>query len=281
MGKLALIIPFLLLSANAYAFEVSDTHIHNSGFWSNSVSVNFRPAFAFSIGGQFDVTEHKVFNSHAYALRMPVGIRTDNTAFNLIPFYYPDNVNDAYAYGGKLSFTSVMTRDEVNDYTTRVFLSAAFSGSKADLVKDGAALEDETFYQAAYEFGLNFDFFDNYGFETSINAFQYMSGITDVDSLNGVMNQQELANLGTLDYILGLPKFSGGAKMVWKSNVSRSDNFISYRYIDFYNEGAKHSLLLSSTVNIFYSNLFLNFSYNHLFGGGNRDLYGAGIMVKF
>jgi hypothetical protein len=88
--------------------------------------------------------------------------------------------------------------------------------------------------------------------------------------------------LGTLDFVTELPDYSGGVKILWKSAESRSDNFISYHYINFHNDACVHSLLLSSSVNI-YRGVYLNFAYNHLFyvGDNDKDLYGAGIMLKF
>jgi hypothetical protein len=78
-----------------------------------------------------------------------------------------------------------------------------------------------------------------------------------------------------------LPKFSAGTKISWNSDESRSDNYIAYRYIDFHNAGASHSLLFSSIVNV-YKNFFLSLSYNHLFqSGGDEDIFGAGAILKF
>jgi hypothetical protein len=280
MKKISLFVFALFLCSGAFALDMMDRHIHTSRFWSNSFSVSARPAYALSVTGEFDVTDHDAFDNHTYALRLPVMLRLENTGFIFKPFFYPDNGNGADAYGAKLSFTSIINRDEINQAFTRVMLSAAVAKQKADVYKNGAVKQDDGFYQAAYEAALNFNFFEQYGFDISGSVYQYFSGISGVEGVAGVMNQQELADLGTLDYVLGLPKFAAGAKILWVSAVSRSDNYIGYKYIDFYNNGAAHSLMLNSTVN-FYKNVYFNLAYNHLFVNGGRDLYGAGIMVKF
>ena len=96
------------------------------------------------------------------------------------------------------------------------------------------------------------------------------------------MNQTELADLGTLDYVLGLPSYSAGARIRWRSEANSADNFVSYRYINFHNTGIIHSVLVSSTVRMS-NNFYLNLAYNHLFRAGmaDTDLYSAGVTLKF
>jgi hypothetical protein len=201
-------------------------------------------------------------------------------SLSLRPFYYPDNANGAYAFGGKFTLFGNMSRDEIRQEYSGFYLSAALGAQKADVVRGNVPMKKDFFYQAAYELGLNYSFFDRYAFDISGNIYQYMSGIEGVKNLYGAMNQTELADLYTLDYVLNLPKFSGGTKISWRSDVSRSDNYITYRYVDFHNAGAAHSLMLSSKLNI-YNNLFLSLSYNHLFqNGSDDDIFAIGAVLK-
>ncbi|MDR0953434.1 MAG: hypothetical protein LBM71_04530 [Elusimicrobiota bacterium] len=265
-----------------FALEVADNYTHNSKFWKNSAAMSIRPYYALKIGAEFDITEHDNFANNIYALRLPITLNISGLGLILKPFYYPDNANNASAWGGKMMLVSKLSEDEINETLVQAYIGGGFGSQKADVLRNGSLTSKDTFSQLAYELGLNIDFFNQFSFEAGGNAFQYLSGISNVQSVGGVLNQQELADLGTLDYVLGLPRASGGAKMRWRSVQSRSDNYISYRYIDFYRQKAAHSLMASSTIAIF-SKLFLNISYNHLFiaGSTDKDLYGGGIMLKF
>jgi hypothetical protein len=283
MRRLIIMLSLLFAAVNicALELEISDNHINGSRFWRNSLLISTRPYYPFYAGVGFDLTEHKNFNNHIYALRAPLALQLSQVSFKLQPFYYPDNANGSYAWGGKFTLFGNMNRDEVNQEYSGFYLSAALGAQKADVLRGNFLTEKESFYQAAYELGLNYSFFDRYGFDISGNVYQYMSGIDGVKDLRGVMNQAELADLATLDHTMHLPKFSAGTKISWNSDVSRSDNYIAYRYIYFHNAGASHSLRLSRIVNV-YKNFFLSLSYNHLFqSGGDADIFGAGAVLKF
>lgn len=281
MKKLILIISLLIININLYAFDVADSHIYNSRFWKNSLSVSTRPSYNLLVGASFDITKHDNFDHHIYAVRVPIALRLWEADFLLQPFFYPNSSNDASAYGGKIQFGGMIKMDEVEQITTDMYISAAFASHKADVSRGGAVTQDDTFYQMAYELGVKYNFFKTYGFDISGNVFQYPSGITDVDGVAGVMNQQELADLGTLDYVLDLPKFSGGLKMLWNSPGNKATSFLSYRYIDFHKQSAIQSAMISTTVMV-YSTLYVSLSYNHLFiHGTDKDLFGGGIMFKF
>lgn len=269
------------LTLPSFALDVSEHFTQNSRFWSNNVSVSARPAYYLSFGADFSITEHKHIDNHIYTFRLPIIFRTDSMGFTIIPFFNPDNANSAYAYGGKITFNTSVSRDEIDETSSKAYLGIGFGAQKADVLKNDVLTKKDSFYQLAYEAGVSYNFFNQYGFDMTANVFQYLSGIEGVKHVSGVMNQQDLADLGTLDYVLGLPKGSIGAKMSWKSAASNSDNYISYRYIDFNDESATHSLMLSSTLQIARS-IFLNLAYNHLFvPGTDRDIFGAGVVVKF
>ena len=281
MKKLILSLLFSLCVLNAFALEVSDYFTYNSSFWRNSAAVSVRPWYSLSAGAGFDVTNHDDFGNHIYALRMPITLMFEDTTFALTPFYYPDNANRAQAYGARAELISLINRNDIENTATRFRMGAALASQKADMFKNGSFSEQETFNQAAYELDLSFGYFEQYFFDITGNIYQYLSGIDGVESFFGVMNQAEIADLGTNNYVLGLPYYSAGARIRWKSDVSNSDNFISYRYVDFYNTGNGHSVLISSTMRMGF-NFYLNLAYNHIFRAGpDVDIYTAGMILKF
>jgi hypothetical protein len=282
MKKLLLSVLFLSVFCGfSFAFEVADNHTHNSSFWKNSVSISARPVYAVSLGAEFDISEHKKFDNHIYAFRLPVTLRSNDYGIIIKPFWYPDNANGAKAYGGKIMLVAGVNRDEVAQSSSQAYVGLGFGAQQADMVKSGAVELKKDFYQLAYEAGANYNFFGQYSFDITGNAYQYLSGIAGVESLRGIMNQQELADLGTLDYVLGLPRGSAGLKIKWASSVNNSENYISYKYIDFFTQDAVHSLMLGSNLRVS-ENVYFNIAYNHLFeSGSDKDVYGGGIMLRF
>lgn len=282
MKKLLLSVVFAtVLCGSVFAFDIADNHTHNSSFWKNSSSISFRPSYAVGIGAEFDVAEHRKFDNNIYAVHIPFSIRTDSYGLLVKPFWYPNNANGAKAAGARVMLSAQVNKDEIDQNSTQAYLAAGFAAQKADMLKSGTLTEQKDFYQLAYEAGATYNFFDMYSFDLTGTIFEYLSGINGVKELSGVMNQQELADLGTLDYVLGLPKGAAGIKIKWHSSVNNSENYISYKYIDFYTQDAVHSLMLQSNLRIG-SNVYFNIAYNHLFESGrNRDLYGGGIMVRF
>ncbi|MDR1124057.1 MAG: hypothetical protein LBL61_05660 [Elusimicrobiota bacterium] len=273
---------FLAAVPHICGFEVSDTYTHSSAFWRNNISAYAQPAYALSLGAEFDLTEHKDFYNHIYALRLPVTLSTgDDTQFALRPFYYPDNANGASAWGALAAVKMLVNSDEVENSSTNAQLSLGYAAQKADVDKNGVLARNDDFRQLAYGLLVNFNYFDIYSFDVAGTVYQYISGIDGVQNVRGVMNQAELADLGTLDYVLGLPDYSAGVKIRWVSSASRSDNYISYRYIDTYNDGGAHLLVAAVMIDTG-RDFFINFAYNHIFrAGADRDLYSAGIMYKF
>lgn len=279
-----LLFSVLLLSVScggAFAFDIADNYTHSSSFWRNSVSVSARPAYALSLGAEFDITGHENFDNHIYAFRLPVTLRSNDYGIVVKPFWYPDNANGAKAYGGKVILVAGVNRDEVAQSSSQAYIGAGFAAQQSDMLKNGVLELKKDFYQIAYEAGANYNFFGQYSFDISGNAYQYLSGIEGVKALGGVMNQQELADLGTLDYVLDLPRGAAGIKIKWASPVNNSENYISYKYIDFFTQDAVHSLMLGTNLRVS-GNVYLNIAYNHLFEkGSDKDLYGGGIMLRF
>ena len=229
MKRLLLVVLFLFSVSSIFAFNVSDSFTKNSRFWRNSVAVSFDNAYNFSIGTQFDLTEHRYFDNHIYGIKLPILLKVSDFGFALSPFYYPDNANNASAYGGKFTVSSKIREDQIENSSSVAYLSVGYADQKANYVKNGIAKNQEHYKQVAYELGLNFDYFDTYAFDVMGTYFQYPNGIKEITDFGGVLDQQELADLGTLDYVLYLPRSAVGARINWKSATSNSNNYIYYR----------------------------------------------------
>ncbi len=277
-----LIIAALLMPLGARAATVSDTYTHSTRFWRNSVAADFDLGYQFSLGVEGDVLEHDDFARHVYILRAPLTWRTTIFDVTLKPFWSPDNANGSSFHGGRAAFSFVTDQNDVENSTTRTYVSVGYGAQKADVYKTSSAETDASYRQLAYEGGLILNSSDIYIITMSANIFQYLDGISDVQSVKTTMSQEELADLGSIDYTLGLPRGSAGIKMGWNSRESRSSNFISYRYVDMYNEPHFHTVMASSTVAL--NGWFaLNITYNHIFmkEQSDRDIISGGVIFNF
>lgn len=272
MRKIFITFALVLLGLGANALEVSEGFTYSKAFWQNSVGVSQDLNYMMNIGFNFDLTKHDDIPNHIYTFSSPLMLRSEYFGLLFRPFFIPDNANEASAYGAKLSCTFGLKYDEIEQTSSHAFLSLAFGTQNAYVVKENQTPQKEDFYQLVYEGGFSWDYFGAYFFEISANAFEYLSGISSVEGLGGVLDQQNLAILETLDYVLGLPKGSAGVKIGWNSQENGSETFLSYRYIDFFdkNSAPYNSLKLSSIIDLG-SNLFVIFAYNHVFISGKKD----------
>ena len=272
MRKIFLFFTFAFLGLFANALDITEGFTYSKTFWQNSVGLSQNINYAMSIGFNFDLTDHEDISNHIYTFSLPLMLRTESFGLFLRPFIIPDNANEADAKGAKLTWTFGLKYDEIEQTSSHAFLSLGFAGQKAYLAKTGELPQKDNFYQLVYEGGIVLDYFNIYLFEISGNVFEYLSGISSVEGIGGVLDQQDIASLDTLTYVLGLPKGSIGLKIGWNSQESKSENYLSYRFIEFYDKQASayHSVQASSKIALG-TNLFINLAYNHIFISSQKD----------
>lgn len=271
---------FICLFSPVFALSLGDNYTHSSKFWRNNVSAYVPVAYPIIVGAEFDITEHDDFDNHIYEFRLPFSLETDDFMFSAVPFVLPDNANGSYAYGGKLLLSTGLKVNEIDLTATEGHIAVSAVSQKAGVLKNDIYTEKDTFAQVAYEAGITANYFGAFKLSVSGNVFQFLSGLEGVQGIRGVFNQAELADFGTIDYILGLPRGSAGAKIVWTSQESQTESFISYRYINMHEASTRHSLLVSTNIHI-NQRAALNFSYNHIFmrKETDRDLFSAGVNI--
>lgn len=282
MRKIFLTIIFLLGTFALNALEVSESFTYSNAFWQNSVSVSQNLNYMVNVGLNFDLTEHKNIEHHIYTFSLPLMASSENFVFLFKPFLIPDNANKASAFGAKASFSLAIKKDEVDNSFADAFFALGFASQDAYVNKTGLS-NKETFNQLAYEGGISLSYFNVYFFEISANRFEYLSGISSVESVAGVLDQQNIASLDTLNYVLNLPKGSIGTKIRWNSQSSQSISSLSYRFIEFQDKdiSAQHSVLFSSMV-MLGNNIYVNLAYNHIFISSqkDKDIFKAALSLK-
>ena len=283
MRKLFFIFLFSIFALKINAFTIGQEFTYSKDFWQESAKISVPVSYAFNVGLDFDLTEHDDIDHHIYNFALPLMLRTDTFGLFFRPFITPDNANNASAWGAKLYATINIKDDEIEQTTAYSFLSVGFASQDAYVFKTGQTAQKEDFNQIVYEGGVLFDYFGIYFFEVGGNIFQYLSGINSVESVGGVLEQQNIASLDSLDYTLALPKGSAGLKIRWNSQESSSENSVSYRFIEFHDKGASahHSVQISS--NIFVGDRFIvGLAYNHIFISSqkDKDIFKAALSLK-
>jgi len=282
MKKFLIFCLFCSLALPVFAISVGDTFIKNSRFWQNKLSINMFSGDVALAGFEFDLTKHRDINGHIYSFRVPLMFNSPLVDFVLEPFFYPNTNNDAWAYGGSLTIKGILRDDEINNTSSSGYIKASFANQKVNIARETIPLQKDDFKQFAFEGGVNFNFSDLFIFDFIGNIFKYTDNTDDILTFNGIMNQNEMGNLGTIDYVLALPSFSAGGGITWLSTENNAKSFISYRYIEFEHNLSTHSVMLNTMIPVDKS-IIITFTYNHLFETHrtNRDLFGVGINYLF
>lgn len=280
MKKLFCLFIFCNLALTGFAFSVGDLFIKNSRFWQNEISASILERDTISAGFVFDITDYKDVNDKIYAFHLPFMLSFPIVDLTIVPFWYPD-ANDASAYGGSVKLEGILRSDDINNVYASGYLKTAFANQKANIVRGISPMNKENFKQWAFEGGLNFNLANLYNFNVNGNIFNYPDGAKDV-VLGGIMNQNELADLGTIDYVLNLPRFSTGGSITWLSSENNTKTSLSYKYINYEDNLIAHSVMLKTMIPIT-KKLVTTLIYNHLFEKHhtNRDLFGIGLNYLF
>ena len=281
MKKLFLLLVFCGLAVQSFAFTVGDLFIQNSRFWQNKVSLNILNSSAFSSGVSFDIAEHKDLKDKVYDFHLPFMFKFSMLNILLEPFWYPQN-NQANAYGGNIKLEGIIRNDEINNIYASGYLRAAYANQKTNITRNIVFQNKENFKQWAFEGGLNFNFANLYNFNINGNIFTYPDEVNNITYFGGIMNQNEMADLGTIDYVLNLPHFSAGGGITWISPENNTKTFLSYKYINYEQNLIAHSLMLKTIIPIS-QNLLATLIYNHVFERHhtNKDLFGVGLNYLF
>lgn len=281
MKKLFCFCLFCGLAVQSFAISVGDLFIQNSRFWQNKVSLDILSGDDILAGFEFDLTEHRYLEEKILAFRIPMMLKFSMIDIKLEPFFYPNTGNNASAYGGKVILKSMIRDDDLNNTSSHAYLKFSYANQNAE-VQRAVITNKENFRQLVFEGGLNFNFGGLYNFDLGGNIFTYPDNAKEVATFGGIMNQSEIGNLGTIDYVLALARFSVGGGITWLSTESNAKSYISYRYIGYEQDLTAHSIMINTTIPL-EKHVLITLVYNHLFETHktNRDLFGVGFNYIF
>ncbi len=244
-------------------------------------------AINWTVGLEGKYAKEDAFKDPIYAVKLPMAFESDALSFTLTPFYYFKNKSDAqknynaFGVNGKLVLT--LEDDAVNELYSHVYLGAAFARQEGTRLYDTGREAHNYFSQAAYTAGLHRNFFRAFSFETLVTAFQYPDGITGINRVRGILDQQDLVLLQSYDIVHELPKYTVGARITRLWTDTRSTLYASYRFGEFYTALPEHSIVVGNTFAVRPS-ILCDLAYNHLQTVRNdnkRDIFYAQLRFVF
>lgn len=286
MRKLFFTIFALGLLAPALQADTVDAKV--SYLWSNRInqgiaSFTVKPSMLTEIGvaGRYvkDRNDYAYgrFKDPIYSVYLPMRLELELLDVELTPFYYFENdsaenasYQKASGYGATFALTVLMEDDQVNDIYTHARVGAAYAKQDGTLFKNNAAGENTSYAQAAYFLHLRQSLFQAYRFDVMGAAFQYPDGIKDVNAFRGVMNQQDLVSLQTLDVTRDLRKYSVGGRFTRTWQDKPSALYFGYSFTENYTADPDHSFLLGNSF-LIVKNVYVDMAYNHLETSGHKN----------
>lgn len=204
-----------------------------------------------------------------YSLAVPVVMDFEQVSLTLRPFYYFKNKSDnplfqdASAYGINAQMRMTLTDDRVENTYTHAVAGVSFGRQKGTAFYQNGSFENRYYSQMAYTLGISQILYNAFGFEVDGAVFQYPDGVSEVVGFRGVLDQQDLARLQTLDFVQSLPKYSVAARMTRMWSENGSTLYLSYRYGEFHTTRAEHSIMFGNTFPIG-DRISVDVAYNHV-----------------
>jgi len=281
---------FCLFSFSAFALQartVDVTAAYTGGSHLDKAHVSATMALSLNAlaGVEAAAVNPRGVKDPIYSLAVPLMLNLEPLSFTLRPFYYFKNKSDnpafqdASAFGLNAQMRMTMTDDRVENIYTYAIIGASFGRQKGTAFYQDGTFENRYYSQAAYSFGLSQILYNAFGFELDGAVFQYPDGISEVAAFRGVLDQQDLARLQTLDFVQALPKYSVGARAtrIWSENGSTF--YVSYRYGEFYTARPEHSVMVGNTFFIA-QRISAEIVYNHVRNVDNKNRRDIG-AVRF
>lgn len=241
---------------NDYAFGAN-------GLKKNSLTVFRKTSRAFTSG--LNVSFYKddgAYRDRVYSTRLPLMYSGPTYFVSLKPFLYPVAPGTrSGAYGGKLY--ALVSLDEGGDESfTHLVFSGAWARQKA-FFGDTAAPVRREFSQSAFELQAEKSFYGQFFFLASAAGFTTPgNGASNANLVTPVLDQAELAYLGTFRHITAIPEWVLAAQIArnmrpeYDSHLYAGYSKISFRDADRANSlvgGLKLNLNEKSTLDLAYN----------------------------
>ncbi len=266
---------FSALGAHAYNVDVTTSYIYSSEHNQAIVGAALPLGVNTVIGLQGKYVEDKEpshLKENTYSVYLPMQFDLDLVKLNLTPFYYFKNEfttatqKDPYAYGINAQFLMNLQQDEVEELYTQAYLGISYARQNGVLVN----AEETNYTQMAYTLGIRQNFFRAFTFHVAGTAFHYPDGVSDVNSFQGILNQNDLAYAQSYDINRELGKYTLSARITRIWAEEQSTLYVGYHFAEFHTATAQHSFLLGNSFNVG-NYVKVDAAYNHLRNTDDED----------
>jgi len=262
----------LLLAAALTALTVShapaawwvenDYSAGSNGLKKESLSVFRKHSEAFTSGLNVSFyNDHAGYNDRIYSFRAPLMYSSSKYFISLKPFIYPVAPSTrSGAAGGKLYLLTSLSDNPDSSYV-HLTVSGAWARQKA-FTSDAGAVERKAFSQSAFEVQVEKSFYGQFYFQVSAAGFPKPSGASNSTLVKPVLDQSDMAYLGTFRQVTALPEWALTAQVA-RNMKPEYDSFlyagyskISFRQTDRANSvvaGLKLNLTERSTLDLAYN----------------------------
>lgn len=294
MKKFLLFTLLFLGALGAHAAEMSASYMYSSDYHQYRLGAlaDIGQTFLFGLEGKAVDDRIKPQNggrkNPVWSVAIPLQLDLDLLKFNISPFYYLPNRDrdpqkqDAYAFGVAGQIVMNLRTDEIEELYTQAYLGASFARQKAELTRNDTTGQ-EMYSELAYTLGLRQNFFGFFTFHVSGTGYHYPNGVKNVQAINGIFDQNDLAFTQSYDVNRQLGKYVISARVTRIWLEERSTAYVGYHFQNFYTADNQHSFIIGNSFYVA-PNTSADLAYNHLqtiHGNNKRDIFYVRLVSTF
>lgn len=180
----------------------------SNGFKKDSISIftGISTRTVLAPGAAF-YKDRGIYRDAVYSLRLPVMYSGDDYFLSFKPFFYPARAPGKSSAGGAKVYALTDLGESSDSSYLHLTVSGAAARQKTGLNINGTKT-NKTFTQNAFEVQLEKSFYNQFFFLASAAGFTKPSGAKNPDLINPVLDQAELAYLGTFRTITAIPEWA-------------------------------------------------------------------------
>lgn len=201
------------------------------------------------------------YGERIYSFRLPLMYSGPTYFISLKPFLYPVSpLTRSGASGGKLYLLASLS-DSPDESYTHLAVSGAWARQKA-FISEAGTLERRSFSQSAFEVQAEKSFYGQFFFQATAAGFPKPAGASNSTLVRPVLDQSDLAYLGTFRQLTALPEWALTAQLArsmkpeYDSHLYVGYSKISFRQADRANSvtaGMKLGLNEKSSLDMAYN----------------------------
>jgi hypothetical protein len=249
-------------SASAAWWAENDYSSGSNGLKKNSLTVFRKHSRVLTSGLNVSFYKDSAgYGERIYSFRAPLMYSSQKHFISLKPFLYPVSpLTRSGAYGGKIyALTSLL--DNTDESYLHLAVSAAWARQKA-FQNEAGTLERNSFSQSAFEIQAEKSFYGQFFFQLTGAGFPKPSGASNSKLLRPVLDQSDMAYLGTFRHLTALPEWALTAQVArnmkpeYDSHLYAGYSKISFRQTDRANSailGLKLGLNEKSNLDLAYN----------------------------